>query len=168
MPANSTLPMGPKADYVDAGIWVTADSLVELAERIDVPADALTDSVDRFNGFASSGVDTDFHRGETPYDLFFATGDGPNPALVPVERGPFHALRFAVSDLGTKGGLVTDPTGRVLRVDRTLIDGLYAAGNTMSSLSGDTYPAPGTPIGACMVFSYLAALDMIERSRQRV
>lgn len=166
IPANSTLPMGPRADYVDAGIWVTADTLEGLAERIGVPADALRSSVERFNGFSAAGVDADFHRGETPYDLFFATGDGPNPALVPIDRAPFHAVRFAVSDLGTKGGLVTDPTARVRHTDGSIIDGLYAAGNTMASMSGTTYPAPGTPIGTCMVFSYLAALDMIERSRR--
>jgi len=164
MPANSTLPMGPKADYVEAGIWITAPSVADLAKRIGVPTSTLGDTVERFNRFAATGSDDDFHRGETPYDRFFATGDGPNPALVPIERGPFHAVKFAVSDLGTKGGLRTDTGARVLRPDGSVIRGLYAAGNTSSSLSGRTYPAPGTPIGTCMVFSYLAALDMAGRT----
>jgi 3-oxosteroid 1-dehydrogenase len=30
----------------------------------------------------------------------------------------------------------------------------------MASVMGECYPGPGTPIGSCMVFSYLAALDM--------
>ena len=86
-------------------------------------------------------------------------------ALVPIERGPFHAVRFAISDLGTKGGLVTDVSGNVLRADGSAIGGLYAAGNTMASMTRDTYPGPGTPIGTCMVFSYLAVLDMLASRR---
>lgn len=163
MPANSTLPMTAKQDYVDAGLWQTAATLEDLAVAIGVPADALLASVDRFNGFAATGVDDDHHRGEAPYDLFFANGDGPNPALVPIDAGPFHAVRFAVSDLGTKGGLVTDGVARVLRPDESTITGLYAAGNTMASMTGSTYPGPGTPIGTCMTFAYVAVLDMLDR-----
>ena len=40
------------------------------------------------------------------------------------------------------------------------IDGLYAAGNTMAAVSGTVYPGGGIPIGASMLFSHLAALDM--------
>lgn len=165
MPAMSTVPMLERQAYVDAGLWRSADSLAGLAAEIDVPAAALDATVDRFNKFAAFGVDDDYHRGETPYDQFFAFGGGdPNKALVPIEDGPFHAVQFAVSDLGTKGGLVTDTSGRVLRDDGSVIEGVYAAGNTMAAWSRDTYPAPGTPIGTCMVFSYLAVLDMEHRA----
>jgi hypothetical protein len=30
----------------------------------------------------------------------------------------------------------------------------------MAAVAGEAYPAPGTPIASCMVFSYLAAMDM--------
>jgi 3-oxosteroid 1-dehydrogenase len=125
-----------------------------------VPAGTLTATVDRFNRFAASGVDEDFARGEDPYDRFFAAGDGPNPCLVPIDRGPFYAARLVLSDLGTKGGLRTDPVGRVLRADGTPIPGLYAAGNTSASMAGPVYPGPGIPIGTAMVFSSLAVQDM--------
>ena len=45
-----------------------------------------------------------------------------------------------------------------IRVSR--FPGLYAAGNTMAAVSGTTYPGGGNPIGASMLFSHLAALDM--------
>ncbi len=167
MPAMSTVPMGPQQDYVAAGLWRTADTLEELAGTIGVPPDALATTVERFNGFCATGVDEDFGRGVAPFDLFFATGDGPNKALVPIDAGPYHAVKFAVSDLGTKGGLVTDTEARVLRDDDSVIPGVYAAGNTMASLSRYTYPAPGTPIGTCMVFSYRAVLDMERRMHAR-
>lgn len=105
-------------------------------------------------------MDEDFHRGEDPYDRFFATGEGANPNLVPLEKGPFHAVPVVLGDLGTKGGLTTDDQARVTTPGGDVIPGLYAAGNTMASVSGLVYPGPGVPIGSAMVFAYLAATDI--------
>nr|Q04616.3 RecName: Full=3-oxosteroid 1-dehydrogenase; AltName: Full=Steroid 1:2-dehydrogenase [Rhodococcus opacus]AAB02831.1 3-oxosteroid delta(1)-dehydrogenase [Rhodococcus opacus] len=106
------------------------------------------------------GVDEEFHRGEDPYDAFFCPPNGgANAALTAIENGPFYAARDRLSDLGTKGGLVTDVNGRVLRADGSAIDGLYAAGNTSASVA-PFYPGPGVPLGTAMVFSYRAAQDM--------
>lgn len=154
------LPGGSPDRHLAAGTWVRADSVTELARQIGVPGDALAGTVERFNGFAARGVDTDFHRGEDPFDRFFAAGGDPNPCLVPVSEPPFYAARMVLSDLGTKGGLRTDVAARVLRDDGSPIPGLYAAGNTSASLSGSVYPGPGIPIGTAMVFGSLAVRDM--------
>ncbi|MDT4957952.1 MAG: 3-oxosteroid 1-dehydrogenase [Pseudonocardiales bacterium] len=69
-------------------------------------------------------------------------------------------------DLGTKGGLRTDVDGRVLRVDGSVIDGLYAAGNASAPVMGHTYAGPGATIGPAMTFGYLAALHMAARAAQ--
>lgn len=157
-PLNSaSVAIGETEDYVQAGLWHSADTLAELAEKIGVPAEALEATVARFNEFAAQDSDTDFGRGDEPYDRSFAEGGSP---LVPVTEGLFHAAAFGLSDLGTKGGLRTDATGRVLRADDSVIEGLYAAGNTMAAPSGHAYPGGGNPIGTCMVFSWLAAKDM--------
>ncbi len=163
LPAISLPPLPPE-EHLAAGTWVRADTLPELARRIGVPEEDLTATVERFNGFAATGVDEDFSRGADPYDRFFAAGDGPNPCLVPVDTPPFYAARMVLSDLGTKGGVRTDPSGRVLRTDDTPISGLYAAGNTSASMAGAVYPGPGIPIGTAMVFSSLAVQDMTRRS----
>jgi hypothetical protein len=105
------MPGGRPADHLAAGTWVKADTLPELARKVSVPAAALVSTVERFNGFAASGVDVDFRRGEDAYDRFFASGDGPNKALVPVDQPPFYAARLVLADLGTKGGLRTDREG---------------------------------------------------------
>jgi succinate dehydrogenase/fumarate reductase flavoprotein subunit len=163
LPAIS-LPGCPAQRHLEAGTWVRADSIAELAAAIGVPADTLAATVSRFNGFAACGVDEDFHRGDDPFDRFFAAGDGPNPCLVPVDEPPFYAARMVLSDLGTKGGLRTDVAARVLRQDGSAIPGLYAAGNTSASLSGSVYPGPGIPIGTAMVFGSLAARHMTART----
>ena len=112
---------------------------------IGVPADALVASVERFNGFCETGVDEDFGRGEDEYDTFFAGGTGPNKALTPCDQPPYLAARFVLSDLGTKGGLVTDAAGRVLREDGSAIAGLYASSNSAASVFGGGLPRPGRP-----------------------
>jgi succinate dehydrogenase/fumarate reductase flavoprotein subunit len=143
--------------YRAAGLWRTADTLTELADSIGVPADNLADSIVRYNAMVATGVDTDFRRGDEAYDRAFSRGKSP---LVPIETPPFHAAAFGLSDLGTKGGLRTDARARVLDQAGEPIPGLYAAGNTMAAVSGTTYPGGGNPIGASMLFSHIAALDM--------
>ena len=154
------MPEGDPAAHLEAGTWVRADSIRELADAIGVPADELVATVDRFNGFCETGVDTDFGRGNDEYDTFFAGGEGPNKALTPCVQAPFHAARFVLSDLGTKGGLVTDERGRVLRQDGSHIPGLYAASNSAASVFGTVYPGPGAPLGSAMVFASLAVRDL--------
>ncbi len=145
--------------YVAAGLWRTADTLEELAVAIGVPPQNLVDTVARFNDFVRRGTDNDFGRGDEPYDRAFSGGA---PPLYAIERGPFHAAAFGVSDLGTKGGLRTDTAARVLDAADNVIAGLYAAGNTMAAPSGTAYPGGGNPIGTSMVFSHLAVLDMVK------
>ncbi|OMB92919.1 3-ketosteroid-delta-1-dehydrogenase [Mycobacterium sp. NS-7484] len=147
--------------YVDAGLWHTADTLEELGAMINVPAENLTATVERFNAFVAAGHDDDFDRGDEAYDRAFSGGASP---LVAIEKGPFHAAAFGISDLGTKGGLCTDTAARVLTADGQVIAGLYAAGNTMAAPSGTTYPGGGNPIGTSMLFSHLAVKDMLGRN----
>ncbi|OBJ62419.1 FAD-binding protein [Mycobacterium asiaticum] len=150
--------------YVDAGLWHTAGTLEELAAKIGVPPDALVATVARFNGFAATGVDEDFGRGDEAFDRAFSGGASP---LVPIDRPPFHAAAFGISDLGTKGGLRTDTAARVLDRSGNPIPGLYAAGNTMAAPSGTAYPGGGNPIGTSMLFSHLAVRHMLSDAPHR-
>ncbi|GAA4736814.1 FAD-binding protein [Nocardioides endophyticus] len=154
------MPEGDPAEHLAAGTWVRADTLAELADLTGVPTDALAATVERYNGFCKTGVDEDFGRGEDEYDTFFAGGTGPNKALTACDQPPYFAARFVLSDLGTKGGLVTDASGRVLREDGTAIAGLYASSNSAASVFGGVYPGPGAPLGSAMVFASLAVRDI--------
>ncbi|HYO05141.1 MAG TPA: FAD-binding protein [Mycobacterium sp.] len=147
--------------YRDAGLWHTADTLDDLAAIIGVPPAHLISTVSRFNELVADGVDRDFGRGDEAYDRTFTGGASP---LVPIDQPPYHAAAFGLSDLGTKGGLLTDTDARVLDAEGRPIPGLYAAGNTMAAVSGTVYPGGGNPIGAAMLFSHLAALHMAGRS----
>ncbi|MBZ5736275.1 3-oxosteroid 1-dehydrogenase [Nocardioides sp. TRM66260-LWL] len=142
-----------------------ASSIEALAAEIDVPAENLAATLERFNGFARTGVDEDFHRGESAYDKYYSDPTvKPNPSLHVIDEAPFYAVKIVPGDLGTKGGLVTDEHARVLRPDGSTIEGLYAAGNVSSAVMGHTYPGPGGTIGPALVFGYLAADDIAERT----
>jgi 3-oxosteroid 1-dehydrogenase len=154
------MPEGDPGEHLSAGTWVRADTLDDLAVAIGVPPEALTATVEQFNRFCEAGVDEDFGRGADEYDTFFTGGSGPNKALTGVTQPPYLAARFVLSDLGTKGGLVTDTAARVLRPDGTAIPGLYAAGNSAASMFGGVYPGPGAPLGSAMVFASLAVRDL--------
>ncbi|HEU5038148.1 MAG TPA: 3-oxosteroid 1-dehydrogenase [Nocardioides sp.] len=135
-----------------------AATLEELAEELGLPPGSLTETVTRFNGFARTGVDEDFHRGESAYDKYYSDPTvKPNPSLHAIDQAPFYAVKIVPGDLGTKGGLVTDEKARVLRPDGSVIPGLYAAGNCSAAVMGHTYAGPGATIGPALTFGYLAA-----------
>src|SRR5581483_2861517 len=141
-----------------AGWLHKADSLEALAAEIGVDAGALRATIDRFNDNARRGVDPDFHRGENANDRYYSDARvKPNPSLGPVETAPFSAVEVFPGDLGTKSGLVTDEGGRVLDGAGAPIAGLYAAGNSTSTVMGRAYPGAGGTIAPAMTFGYLAA-----------
>lgn len=159
-PYAQVLPGAPfPRDFYEAGTVHRADSLRDLARAIDVPAENLLATVERFNGFARTGVDEDFHRGESAYDHYYGDPTLPNPNLDVIDRGPFYAVRIMIGDLGTKGGLVCDERSRVLREDGSVVEGLYATGNASASVMANEYAGPGATIGPSIVFGYVAARD---------
>lgn len=158
-----TFAIDPKAlkAMKEAGISIKAKTLDELAGRMAVDPATLRATVERFNGFARSGVDGDFGRGNSAYDRYYGDPTNrPNANLAPLEHGPFTAYRVVLGDLGTKGGVVTDGDARALRADGTVIPGLYAAGNASASVMGHTYPGPGSTIGPAAVFGLRGARAM--------
>jgi 3-oxosteroid 1-dehydrogenase len=153
--------------WLKAGVVVQADTISELAERTGIPPTELSATVKRFNGFARTGVDEDFGRGNSGYDKYYGDPTNkPNPSLGPIDKAPFYAVKMVPGDLGTKGGLLTDADARVLREDGSVVDGLYAVGNASAPVMGHTYAGPGATIGPAMTFGYLAVLDMISRTAQ--
>ncbi|WP_182907454.1 FAD-binding protein [Microbispora sp. H13382] len=152
-------------EFYDQGIAFRADTLAGLADKIGVPAGALTETVQRFNGFARVGKDEDFGRGDSAYDRYYGDPTLRNPNLDVIDKAPFYAFRLEVGDLGTKGGLVCDEHGRVLRAGGAPIEGLYATGNTSASVMGNEYAGPGATIGPSIVFGYIAARHAALRAR---
>ncbi len=143
----------------------SAPTIAMLAGKIGVDAAALETTVARFNGFAATGKDADFQRGENAYDLIY--GDvriKPNPCLAPVAEPPFYAVEIHPGDIGTKGGLATNENAQVIGRDGTPIPGLYAVGNCSASVTGRYYPGAGATLGPAMTFGFLAAEHIAGRA----
>lgn len=150
----------PIPDYI-----TQADTLEELAAKVGIDAEGLGATVERFNGFAATGVDADFGRGWSAFDRFYGDPRStPNPNLGTIAKAPFYALPIHPGAMGTKGGPRTTPDGQVRRVGGAPIPGLYAVGNAAASPAGHGYPGAGITIGAAMVFGWLAAQHATERA----
>jgi 3-oxosteroid 1-dehydrogenase len=146
-------------------VFYRAGTLQELARKIELDPAALAATIERFNGFAASGVDEDFGRGDSAYDRFFGDPrNTPNGTLGAIAKPPFYAMRIDIGDIGTKGGLKTDANANVLGKDGQPIPGLYAAGNVSASITYDSYPGAGATLGPAMTFGYLAAQDIAQHA----
>lgn len=141
-----------------------ASSIEQLAEKISVDATGLADTVARFNDFARTGSDLDFHRGDSNYDRYYSDPSViPNPCLGPIKRPPFYSMALFPGEMGTAGGLVIDDNARVLREGGQVIPGLYACGNNTSALI-PSYAGPGSTLGPAMTFGYLAGRHAAARN----
>lgn len=144
--------------YVESGYLREARTLEGLATAIGVPAAAFGETVTRFNTFAATGIDADFHRGDNIYDR--SNGDPavtPNPCLGPIRTAPFYAVALLPTPLGTSRGLSASADAQVLDAEGRPIQRLYVCGNDMQSAFGGEYPGAGAQLGQAMTFAWLAA-----------
>lgn len=102
---------------VELGIAYKADTIEELAAQMDVPAENLKASIEKYNAACAAGVDEEFGK------------DAAN--LVPLgENGPWYCFIGQSVAYSTCGGLDIDTEFKVLKADGvTAIENLYAVGN---------------------------------------
>jgi len=124
------------------GLFV-ADTLEDLAKQIDVPADALKASVERYNSMDEKGQDTDF--------------DVPAQFLSSIKTPPFYAMPLYCSTLAICFGLHVNDDSQVCTEDDEPIAGLFAIGNAQGDFFGTDYPVhfPGISQGRCVTFGQL-------------
>lgn len=91
-----------------------ADTIEELAAKIEVPAKTLTGEVERYNKLVAQGEDTDQGK-----DAKF---------LEAVEIGPFYGVLLYDGTRGIYGGIQSSKDAEVLNANGEPIPGLYASG----------------------------------------
>ncbi|MEN4474420.1 FAD-dependent oxidoreductase [Mycolicibacterium cosmeticum] len=132
-------------------------TLEDLADATGIDAGGLRRTVDAWNAGVEHEQDPDFGRGASAYDGYWGDNAAPTPALQtlgPLDTAPFYAVPVAIGAMGTKGGPRTDGDGRVLHVNGTVIEGLFAAGNAMAGVTGKAYGGAGGTLGPALVFGY--------------
>lgn len=157
----------PGEPYVD-GLVTSAPDLGGLADALGIDPAGLVSTVERFNHHAENGEDPDFGRGSNASVRTFR-GDGdhkPNPNVGPIIEPPFYGMRMRLLNTGiAAGGLVTGSQGRVLRLDGSTIEGLYAVGEcvTRTTGGGAGYNS-GYSLCRAMTYGYLAATAIASES----
>ena len=158
-------PLYPTAVHPDSkwnssikAIVKKSDTIEGLASLMGVDETGLMDTVEKVAKYSKTGVDEDFGSGSTSYDKYYGDPSvSPNPCLAPLSKAPFYAFPVYPGDIGTKGGVDVDINAQALNKKGKPILGLYATGNTASSVMGYTYPGAGSTIGPAMTFGYVAA-----------
>ncbi|VTU27568.1 Fumarate reductase flavoprotein subunit precursor [Variovorax sp. PBS-H4] len=131
---------------MEEGLMVKADTLEALARQIEVPAEVLRETVDRYNAFVDEGHDPEFGR----RTLVHRQGE-----LRRIEEAPFYAYPSTAAVFGTYCGLRIDADMRVIDVFGEPIAGLYAAGEVVGGFHGGAYMT-GSALGKAVVFGRLA------------
>ena len=140
-----------------------AGTLRELAGQMGVDADGLKKTAEHVGKYAKTGKDEDFDSGGNAYDRYYGDPSAvPNPCLAPIDKPPFYAFPVYPGDIGTKGGVDVNGYAQALDEDGKPMAGLYAIGNTASSVMGRTYPGAGSTIGPAMTFGYVAAKHALD------
>ena len=140
------------AEEVRAGRTLSAATLTELAAAMDVPSDALSATVTRWNArLAASGADPDFLR----EDSLAAKGSPQPPA--PIAAGPYYAARVLPTELVcTHTGLEIDHDAAVLDRTGTPVPGLFAAGEAGGGVLGMRYVGGGNAVANALTMGRVA------------
>jgi 3-oxo-5alpha-steroid 4-dehydrogenase len=136
-----------------------ANDVGALATMLDVPRANLQKSLDEYNASAE-GKRT---------DPFFKDPD----SMHVLRDGPFYAIDCSLGSkrhvcaVMTLGGLAVDEkTGKVLREDGTVVEGLYAAGRNAAGVCSRQYVS-GLSLADCVYSGLRAARDIV-RAQQPV
>jgi len=129
---------------IEAGTVLTADTVEELAQKMEVPVETFKATVERNNELARMGVDLDF--GKRP------------DRLTTVEKPPLMAGWGGPRFLVVLGGLYVNPKLQGLDAEWKVIPGLYLAGNTVGNFYANDYPTmlPGLSHSRALTDGYIA------------
>jgi succinate dehydrogenase/fumarate reductase flavoprotein subunit len=147
---------------------VAKKSGIELELSADFEKN-LKDTIERYNGFARTGKDLDFKRGESnssqQWTFDHQGGKAPNKCMCPLDisKGGIYGIIIAPQNLDTKGGPALDLNSQCMKKGKP-VPGLYAAGNaSAASLSANAYWSGGATIGGAMVTGWLAGQHAAQR-----
>ncbi|MDR0626250.1 MAG: FAD-binding protein [Bifidobacteriaceae bacterium] len=140
------------AAEMEAGAVVKAESIEELAEKLQLPVDTFTATVERYNELFDKGVDEDFGK-----EAF---------RLSAIKEPPFYGVTLGGSLLTTIDGLTITPDMEVKDTEGNVIPSLYAAGDCSGSFFSGNYPELiiGVAVARTMTFARHAVLHIAGKS----
>lgn len=148
--APSNMPITKMASdfeaLIEAGYIQQADTMEELAEKLNLPVDDTVETWERYNGFAEAGKDEDYNK--EPYRLTQLT------------HPPYYGVRTGAWFLATIDGVLIDTDMHAVDEAGKAIDGLYMVGNDSGGFFSVSYPNlfTGLAAGRTMTFGRRAGM----------
>jgi predicted oxidoreductase len=146
-------PQTIKAEILGNAVLVRrGERIAELAAAAGLPADALTETVTRYNRFIERGLDTDYGR----------IGPGTGAAPPPIRKPPFYAVQLFPMTRKSMGGLAIDREARVLDDAGRPIPGLFACGEAtgVAGING-SFGGSGTFLGPSVLIGRVAGRSAV-------
>ena len=133
-------------ELIEKGYIQQADTLEELAQKLNIPAEPFINTVQRYNVLCMQGKDDDYGKARH--------------RMTPVNQKPYYGVRTAAWHLTTLDGVRINTDMQVMREDGSVIDGLFAAGDCSGGFFANNYPNlfTGLACGRSMTFGRHAAL----------
>lgn len=95
-----------------------ADTIEELAAKLNINAENLKNTVDRYNSYCEKGFDWDYFK--------------PAESLVPIAKPPYYAVKASLGTDGAFGGVLVNPDMQAYKEGGGLVEGLYVTGDFAS------------------------------------
>ena len=139
--------MQSKFDQLEeAGYIQKADTMEELAEKLNLPVEATVETWNRYNMFAEQGKDEDYNK--EPYRLTSLT------------HPPYYGVRTGSWFLATIDGISINTDMHAVDEAGKQIEGLFMVGNDSGGFFSVSYPnlMTGLAAGRTMTFGRRAGM----------
>lgn len=127
-------------EHFDNGLILKADTIEELAEKLELPLEPFKNTIDRYHELFEKQDDEDFGK--------------ESRCLSTISVPPFYGAWYGGSLLTTIDGLRINEDMQVLDKKSEIIEGLYAAGDVSGSFYSGNYPEYiiGNAVGRSITF----------------
>lgn len=139
------------SEEIGKGWIVKADTLAELAEKIELPEGSLDDTVKGYNAICKAGEDPLGRAAEK---------------LTAIGKGPYYAMELVPSFTNTQGGPKRNAQCEVVSTQGEAIPGLYSAGE-LGSFHVHGYNGGGN-VGECIMTGRIAGENAAAAKSGRV
>ncbi len=142
--APSNMPItkmaGDFQTLIEAGYIQQADTMDELAEKLNLPVESTVETWTRYNGFADAGKDEDYNK--EPY------------RITKLDHPPYYGVRTGAWFLATIDGCPVNTDMHPVNEAGEQIEGLYMVGNDSGGFFSVSYPNlfTGLAAGRTMTF----------------
>ena len=145
---------------LEKGWILKADSIGELAKKMNRDPVEVEDTVRKYNEACAAGVDLELERGAGSKSNGVDVTGRVEARLEPIEKPPFYAIEAKPQILNTQGGPRRNKYAQVLDINGEPIPGLYSSGE-LGSIYCDCYQGGGN-VGECIAFGRIAGKGAAE------